>query len=43
MSGMAIFMISEGCTTTPILSHRRAPLRISPNAATPINSATPTV
>ena len=43
MSGMAIFMISEGCTTTPMFSHRRAPLRINPNAATPINSATPTV
>ncbi len=40
---MAIFIISEGCTTTPMLSQRRAPLRISPNIATPISNATPAV
>ena len=43
MRGMAIFMISEGCTVVkPKLSQRRAPLRTSPPRATPTSSKTPT-
>ncbi|MNK99148.1 hypothetical protein D3C87_1195300 [compost metagenome] len=43
ISGIEIFMISDGWITMPTLSQRRAPLRIRPNIATAISSATPTV
>ena len=43
ISGMAIFMTSEGCTTTPILSQRREPFLTIPNSATAISNVTPTV
>ena len=43
ISGIAIFISSDGWITMPTLSQRRAPLRISPNIATAISSATPTV
>jgi hypothetical protein len=43
MSGMAIFMISEGCTTMPMLSQRREPFLMMPNSATAMSSVTPTV
>src|SRR5471030_2500541 len=43
MSGIAIFMISEGWITTPTFSQRFAPLRVSPKVATAISSAMPMV
>ena len=43
ISGMAIFRISLGWMTTPMLSQRRAPFLVSPNSATAISSATPSV
>ena len=43
IKGMAIFMISLGWITTPILSQRRAPFLVTPKIATAINSATPMV
>ena len=43
IKGMAIFMISLGWMTKPILSQRLAPFLVKPNKATAINKATPTV
>ncbi len=43
ISGMAIFMISEGWMSTPTCSQRRAPFLMMPNTATAMSSVTPKV
>jgi hypothetical protein len=43
ISGMAIFRISEGWITMPILSQRVAPFLVMPNSAVASSSITPAV
>jgi len=43
ISGMAIFMISDGWMSKPTCSQRRAPFLITPNRNTATSSPTPNV